>query len=133
MKKNILPILALTVALPSCASIVSGTSQTIQVTSTPTGAECTLNRKETTEGQEIQIATVPTTPGQVYISKTKFPITVQCNKSGYTQGVSYLESGNEGSTLGNIILGGGIGWAVDSARGADNKYAEFINVPLAKK
>lgn len=133
MKKNLLPILVLTVLLPSCASIVSGTDQKIQVTSTPVGADCALSRKETTEGQEVEIARVNPTPGEVLVKKTKFPITIQCNKPGYLEGISRLESGNEGSTLGNILLGGGIGWAVDSARGADNKYDDFANVPLAQK
>lgn len=119
--------------LPSCASIMSGTSQTIKVTSTPPGAACTLNRKETSEGEEVEIASVDPTPGEAHISKTKYPITVQCSKPGHFDATSHLESGNEGSTLGNILLGGGIGWAVDSARGADNKYAEFVNVILTKE
>ena len=33
--------------------------------------------------------------------------------------------------LAAIILGGGIGWAIDSARGADNKYDSPINITLA--
>ena len=30
----------------------------------------------------------------------------------------------------NIILGGGIGWAIDSASGADNKYTSPVNLTL---
>jgi len=30
----------------------------------------------------------------------------------------------------NIILGGGIGWAIDSASGADNKYESPITITL---
>ena len=33
----------------------------------------------------------------------------------------------------NILLGGGIGWAVDSAVGADNLYPESIFITLAQK
>ncbi|MFN4088863.1 MAG: hypothetical protein ACK4QW_07435 [Alphaproteobacteria bacterium] len=32
--------------------------------------------------------------------------------------------------MGNIILGGGIGWAIDSASGADNKYTSPVNMTL---
>jgi len=32
--------------------------------------------------------------------------------------------------FGNIVLGGGIGWAIDSASGADNKYDGVVNVTL---
>jgi len=131
MNKNILPVLVLASLLPSCASIVSGTAQQIKVASTPTGADCVLLRKAEDISGEQQIGQVSPTPGEVTVEKTKYDITVKCNKPGYLEGIAYLNSGNEGSTLGNIILGGGIGWAVDSARGADNKYEEFVNVPLA--
>jgi len=33
-------------------------------------------------------------------------------------------------TFGNIIAGGVIGWGVDSATGADNKYPESVMVQL---
>jgi hypothetical protein len=32
--------------------------------------------------------------------------------------------------LGNIVLWGGIGWAIDSALGADNKYGKPVNMTL---
>ncbi|MGE0424964.1 MAG: SHOCT domain-containing protein, partial [Reyranellaceae bacterium] len=32
-----------------------------------------------------------------------------------------------------IILGGGIGWAIDSASGADNKYQEVTTVTLTPR
>lgn len=35
-----------------------------------------------------------------------------------------------GATFGNIVLGGGIGWAIDSASGADNKYTSPVNITL---
>jgi hypothetical protein len=55
---------------------------------------------------------------------------VKCSKTGF-QEASYLNhSGAAGATFGNIILGGGIGWAIDSASGADNKYDGVVNVTL---
>jgi len=49
---------------------------------------------------------------------------------GYYPETVAVDSEIQGSTWGNIVLGGGIGWAVDSARGADNKYADTVTVRL---
>jgi hypothetical protein len=35
-----------------------------------------------------------------------------------------------GATFGNIVLGRAIGWAIDSASGADNKYESPVNLTL---
>jgi hypothetical protein len=40
------------------------------------------------------------------------------------------KSGAAGATFGNIVLGGGIGWAIDSATGSDNKYDSPVNLSL---
>ena len=90
----------------------------------PSGADCNLIR----EG--VSIARVGPTPGAVTVKKTKHDITVLCDKPGYQQATYLNHSGVAGATIGNIILGGGIGWAIDSARGADNKYDTPINITL---
>lgn len=110
--------------LSGCSSIIEGTSQEILVNSNPSGADCEFVR----EGNVI--ARVVQTPGGVTIKKTKHDITLKCHKDGY-QEASYLNhSGAAGATFGNIILGGGIGWAIDSASGADNKYDGVVNITL---
>lgn len=120
-------LIASTLLLPSCASILSGTSQTLTVNTTPEGANCALNRENQVIGR------INPTPGSVIVEKTKHDITVECTKPGYLKSTFINESGTEGTTAGNIILGGGIGWAVDSARGADNKYQSVVHVNLTKK
>ena len=110
--------------LSGCASIASGTTQTLQISSNPDKASCNLER----EGKVI--GSVSSTPGGVMVEKTKHDITVKCSKDGYQTSTGYMHSGVEGSTWGNIILGGGIGWAIDSARGADNHYPENLTVTL---
>ena len=112
------------VALCGCSSIIEGTSQEITVNTNPAGAKCALNR----EG--VSIARIDPTPGAVTIKKTKNDITVVCDKDGYQQATFMNKSGVAGATVGNIILGGGIGWAIDSASGADNKYDTPINLTL---
>jgi hypothetical protein len=33
-------------------------------------------------------------------------------------------------TFGNIVVGGGIGWAIDSSTGSDNKYTSPVNISM---
>lgn len=120
-----LPVLFLILSQVSCATILAGRSQTITIESNPSGARCEVYR----EGRVV--AVVEQTPGAVTLEKTKHDMEVLCKKHGYTDSKSMAESGNEGYTLGNIILSGGLGWAVDSAVGADNRYPERIVVNLA--
>jgi hypothetical protein len=111
-------------ATSGCASIIEGTSQTITLNTNPPGANCALVR----EG--IVIGRVAPTPGSVVIEKTKHDITITCTKEGYQEATYLNHSGAAGATFGNIILGGGIGWAIDSASGADNKYDSPVNMTM---
>ena len=118
-----LPLLLL---LPACASIIDGTEQSIAIQSTPTEADCRLLR-------EGAVVASITTLGQVVIEKTKHDLTLECQKDGYEVTTVILESGIEGATWGNIALLGGVGWAFDSATGADNKYPDYVNLKLIPK
>jgi hypothetical protein len=111
--------------LAGCSSIASGTSQEIAVSTTPPGADCTLNR------QGLSIGRISATPGAVTVQKTKYDITIVCNKDGFQQATLLDHSGVDGATFGNIILGGGIGWAIDSASGADNLYKGKVFIVMA--
>lgn len=113
---------ALLLLVSGCSSIIEGTSQEIVINTNPPGADCSLIR----EG--ISIAHVNPTPGAATIKKTKHDITIECELEGYQKATFLNHSGAAGATVGNIILGGGIGWAVDSAAGADNKYDTPVNL-----
>jgi hypothetical protein len=112
------------VCLSGCASVIEGTSQEIKVVTNPPGANCAFVR----EGSVI--ARVEQTPGGATIKKTKHDITLTCTKQGYQEATYLNHSGAAGATFGNIVLGGGIGWAIDSASGSDNKYDGVVNVTL---
>lgn len=112
------------VSLGACSSIIEGRSQQILVNTNPAGAECGLYR------QNMRIATIQNAPSSALVEKTKHDIWVVCVKQGYQMATHYNHSGAAGATFGNIILGGGIGWAIDSASGADNKYESPVNVTL---
>lgn len=125
MKKLII-VASAALALGGCSTIVDGQSQTIGVNTSPTGARCELER----EG--AQIGVVDPTPGTVTIEKTKYDIIVTCSKEGYQDASFVNKSDVNAATFGNIIIGGGIGWAIDSATGSDNKYQGTVSVTLAK-
>lgn len=55
---------------------------------------------------------------------------VTCKKDGYQDASAPLVSGYGIGTFGNIILGGGVGWAFDFSTGADNKYPSSTAVTL---
>jgi hypothetical protein len=112
------------VLLGACSSIIEGRSQQIFVNTNPIGADCGLYR------ENVRIATVQNAPGGALVEKNKHDIWVACVKPGYQMATFYNHSGAAGATFGNIILGGGIGWAIDSASGADNKYESPVNVTL---
>lgn len=111
------------VVLPGCSSILSGTSDTISFDSNPPGADCQLVRDGNIIGNVK-------TPGAVVVQKTKDDIHVTCKKAGYQEATGHLTSEIQAETWGNIILGGGIGWAIDSASGADNDYADHITITM---
>lgn len=116
---------ALGFMLSGCASVIEGTSQLITVNTNPSGADCSLNRNP-----EGVIGRVAGTPSGVTIRKTKYDITIKCDKPGYQEATYLNHSGAAGATFGNIVLGGGIGWAIDSASGSDNKYDSPVNITL---
>ena len=78
----------------------------------------------------MSIAHVNPTPGAATIKKTKHDMKIICKKAGYQDATYLNHSGVAGATVGNVILGGGIGWAIDSASGADNKYDSPVNITL---
>ena len=108
----------------ACSSIIDGTSQQISVITNPPGANCAFHRNG-----EILGAVNPT-PGGLLFKKTKHHIEVVCSKDGYEQARYLNKSGVQEATFGNILIGGGIGWAIDSASGADNKYEASVNLTL---
>jgi hypothetical protein len=57
----------------------------------------------------------------------------QNDQPGFDQATYLDHSGAAGATFGNIVLGGGIGWAIDSAAGADNKYESPVNLTMVPK
>ena len=105
--------------LPSCATIVKGTTESISVASNPTNADVTvdgLSRGLTPLSLELR-------------RKRDHLVTIQ--KEGYQpQSIPVFKSIG-GAVWGNILAGGLIGWGVDAASGAQyNLDPTNINVNL---
>ena len=124
MKSHVMIATAALLALAGCSTISQGTRQGIFVQTTPAGAHCDLVRK----GKHI--ATLNATPGIASISRTKDYILLTCALAGYQDTSQILPSGIAKTTLGNVLIGGVIGWGIDSAHGADNEYSYGVNLEM---
>ncbi|MEY3786920.1 MAG: hypothetical protein RLZ75_1127 [Pseudomonadota bacterium] len=126
MKKNSLTravLICVAINLSGCAAMFSGTTSNINVTSTPTGADCDVT------GHGVH------TPGNVVLSKSHSDLVVNCQKEGFEPGSSPVASTFNATTLVNILTGYGlvIGFIVDFSTGAAWKYVDHVNVNLIEK
>jgi hypothetical protein len=130
MKNNpliFLSCLSCLAALSGCASVIEGRAQEITIHTTPEGAVCTLERNGTPLG------TISPTPGTLYLEKTKDDILIACTKAGYRETTYLNKSGYPKDNWIYILVGGPVGWGVDSATGSDNQYATPVTINLMTK
>ncbi len=111
--------------LTGCASIVSGTSQTISVETkykgdSISGANCKLEN-----GKGIFFVT---TPGTITIHKAYADLLVTCEKVDVPEGLARVKSSTKAIAFGNILIGGVIGAGVDAGTGAAYDYPQEILV-----
>jgi hypothetical protein len=120
-------LVALTTMFGGCATVVSGTTQTIGVNTDPEGADCQFRRKG------VLVARVNPTPGTMQVGKDYESVSVLCAKEGFDDTTGVIGSEFQAMTLGNILLGGVIGVVVDAASGAMMKYPESVTFKLVPK
>ena len=113
------------VVLAGCATMVKGTSQQVSL-NTPgyPGTECTLKSKDFGTRKVV-------TPASFELPKSKHDIAVECRK-GCARGTGTIASNLEGMTAGNIVAGGVVGFGVDAATGAMNKYNENNQIAMTQ-
>jgi len=107
-----------------CASIFDGTTQRISVNTDPAGARCTFWRNGALIGD------IPATPGALTVDKSRQELVIVCDKPGYSPSTYVNRSGLAGMAWANILTAG-LAWAVDTTRGADNKYESDVNLSLS--
>lgn len=116
-------VILLALSCAGCASATRGWSEQITITSTPSGAEATLQGSET--------AAVCTTPCVVQVKRHE-EITVTIKKDGFEPQIVPLSKEVAGTGAagfaGNLLLGGVVGMVVDgvSCAACDHKPNPII-------
>ncbi len=107
-----------------CATITTGTDQSVSVVTEKNveGAKCELTDAK---GHKWYI---PSTPGTATVLKGDGPMTVTCTKEDYNKALLMVDETFAGATLGNILIGGGIGIFIDAMSGAAQQYPDQIIV-----
>ncbi|HLB42382.1 MAG TPA: hypothetical protein VJN02_05965 [Gammaproteobacteria bacterium] len=122
----LITILSSTTALTGCASIISGTKQSVSVNTEPTrGAMCSL---ENNKGRWF----INSTPGSVTVNRSFNDLQINCEKPGYKPALKMVGSKTKAVVFGNAIIGGVIGAGIDMADGAAYEYPEDIYLPMRK-
>ena len=129
MRKSAAWLVPAAFCLTGCVSVFEGTSQEITVVTNPAGAHCAFQRKDGKDMGAIQA-----TPGTLSVRKSKYDLTITCQKDGYQQAAYLNHSGVSSVVAANIavdiLLTAGISSIVDSANGADNHYDPVVNMSL---
>jgi hypothetical protein len=112
----------ITCVITGCATITTGTDQGIKVITEKdiTGASCTL---VDSKGNR---SFIPRTPGTTYMTRGNAPVVITCAKPGYKTTAVEISEEIAGATMGNIILGGGIGIIFDASSGAAQRYPDKV-------
>ena len=118
--------ISIVVLLTGCSTIVSSNNQTVTVKALSDnkevpGATCQL---QNSKGEWTTV-----TPQSVNIRKAWADLEVTCRK-GAAVGKKTVKSSAEGSTFGNIIIGGGIGALVDAGTGNGYSYPDAFTVDM---
>ena len=107
------------ITLSGCATIVSGTTQKISVSSQPSGATAKVDNNLS--------AKTPT----VFTLERKQDHVIEISTEGYKTATVMMKRTFNGMATGNILIGGLIGTGIDMASGADSKLIpERIDVRL---
>ncbi|MFK4206243.1 peptidase associated/transthyretin-like domain-containing protein [Acinetobacter junii] len=137
MKKLFIACSVLALSLSGCASIISGSTQTMTFQSTPEYSNITiLNRA----GNKIHVGQSPVTinlkRGAGFFKPEKYQVTFE--KEGFETKTINISSSINGWYVGNILFGGWIGLLiVDPATGAmytlDSKNSNVVLNDLKKE
>lgn len=120
------PLLLLALGLSACASVSQSNRQTVSVKTVCEGmlvsnASCQLKNDK----GEWSVSS----PGAVSISKSYEGLLVRCQKGIASGENAYISKNNVGA-WGNVLLGGGIGYLIDTQSGSGFDYPDSVTVVL---
>jgi phosphoketolase len=69
------------------------------------------------------------TPGSAEVQKSYEDLLVTCTNASST-GTGSFQSRNNNNVWGNLLIGGGIGYVIDSSSGAGFNYPEAVTIVL---
>jgi hypothetical protein len=105
----------------SCATIVSGRTQKVPVTTVPDGATVTMD----TATQK--------SPATMLLDRRQPFYVIKIEKEGYKTVTVTLKRGNNGWLWGNILFGGVIGLVIDFATNSAYKFTpQGVNMTLVE-
>lgn len=126
MKKFL--VIASALLISSCASIIEGSTQKINVATQPnTPATCTVKRSDAAYNTFFDA------PGTVEVAKSKNPVEITCTpKDGSPAGTARVFSDISAWGYGGAALTLGVGAIVDGSTGAASKYPDNVTVVLGQ-
>lgn len=122
-------VLSISAFATGCASIVSGTNQSVSVETRNKGVQvANANCKLTNDKGTWFVAT----PGTVTVNRSYNEMAVRCEKDGIDPGLLTAKSSTKGMAFGNIIFGGIIGAGVDMSTGAAYDYPSLFTIEMGQ-
>jgi len=111
-------------SLTSCASLFTGTTQSVMVETQPAGADC-----QVTKGGML-VGEVKSTPGYVNVHRGSVGLEIACTKPGYAVAQTSQPTEMEAWVFGKLFIGGLVGIAVDFTTGAAYRYDGYSMLAL---
>ena len=106
--------------LTACSSMMSGTTQSVKVDSTPSGAKVFIATKDKKTGVFGPRSEAGVTPIMVDISRKDGAIILE--KEGYKPAEVALVKSMNSWMWGNVLLGSLLSTSIDTSTGASNEY-----------
>jgi hypothetical protein len=115
-------------SLGACSTIVNGQNQRVRVNTGPVSdAECVA-----IGGSKGKVAETFLTPADVKFPRSSKTIDIRCDKTGYQTATQTISGKVEGTTAGNLAVGGPIGLGVDALTGAIYRYPDIVSIPMTR-
>ena len=109
--------------LGGCATALKGSTQEVRIgVSGPESATC--------KASNASGAWTVKAPGTVKVERSGGALSITCEAEGFNKDTRVVSSEFNGATVGNILLGGLIGVAIDAASGANYSYPETVQLTL---